>query len=313
MSEEGTGSQAAAGDLLPGLNLKSAANSIAEARARLELRQSVGRALRGAIKHILEAQEKLEGGGTIPEFRLDLLEAIRFIGAVESSFKGSEPEATPERSSGAVVSPRESSSDVTLRLDASPAEPPGEVDPPPRRNDAAILEPGSPLDRRPRRQSLSVLGAVPPVDQGNTPDSSARRVVPQTNEAAPDRAAVSEADTRAHQDAAGGAADSLNRRCFDRLAAAYSIQLQAPYDGFSNSDLTQLPISGITLNLSRGGMLAQIEQGALRHGRYLIRFLGAGQNVRPEIVWGRVRRSRTAAAGWEVGIEFDSPLEILRR
>jgi hypothetical protein len=59
-------------------------------------------------------------------------------------------------------------------------------------------------------------------------------------------------------------------------------------------------------------MLAQIDQGTLRHGRYLIRFLGAGKNVRPEIMWGQVRRSRAADDGWEVGIEFDSPLEILR-
>jgi hypothetical protein len=110
----------------------------------------------------------------------------------------------------------------------------------------------------------------------------------------------------------GGGGDLQNRRAYRRLAATYAIQIQPPYNGFSNSDLTQLPISGVTLNLSRGGMLAQIDQGTLRHGRYLIRFLGAGKNVRPEIMWGRVRRSRAADDGWEVGIEFDSPLEILR-
>lgn len=106
--------------------------------------------------------------------------------------------------------------------------------------------------------------------------------------------------------------DSLNRRTFDRLAATYPIQLQPPYNGLSNSDLTQLPIGGITLNVGRGGMLAQIDQGILRHGRYMIRFIGAGQNVRPDIMWGRVRRSRAADTGWEVGIEFDCPLDILR-
>ena len=257
MSEEGTGNQVKDGDLLPGMNLKSAAAAIADARARLELRESVGKALRGAIQHILEAQDKLEGAGTIPEMRLDLLEAMRFIGAVESAFKDAGYEAATEMQSGR-LSPRESSPEVPSRLASSPSDSPAEVDP------------------------------------------------------TPSDVAVPEADTRAAQQAPDGTTGSLNRRSFNRLAAAYPIQMQAPYDGSGTSDLTRLPISGVTVNLSRGGMLAQIDQGILRQGRYLIRFLGAGQNVRPEIMWARVLRSRAADSGWEVGVEFDSPLEILK-
>jgi len=270
MSEDGTGNKATDGDLLPDLNLKNAADSIAAASARLEMRQSIGKDLRGAIKHILEAQEKLEGHSTVAELRLDLLEAIRLIGVAESVLKSSQTEAGSERPTR-TVSQRVSAPEKRSRLGSSLPDPRTEVDP--------------------------------------GPDSSARRGLPLPSDPVPSRVTVPEAGP-VH--AEGGAVDPLNRRSFDRLAVTYPIQLQPPYNGFSNSDLTQLSISGITLNLSRGGMLAQIEQGILRHGRYLIRFLGAGQSLRPEIMWGRVRRSRAADSGWEVGIEFDTPLEILR-
>ena len=66
------------------------------------------------------------------------------------------------------------------------------------------------------------------------------------------------------------------------------------------------------MNLSRGGMLAKIDQRILRHGRYLIRFLEVGGAIQPSVTWGAVRRSRARDRGWEVGIEFDDPLETLR-
>ncbi len=308
MSEEGTDNQVTDGDLLPGLNLKSAAKSIAEARARLTLRQTVGRELRGAIKYILEAQEKVEGRGTIPELRLDLLEAIRHIGAVEAALKGSEPDSTPEEPPEK-LSPRESSPEAQSRTASSPADKRTAAAPAPLRDATTIPEPGSPQAPPPRRPSLSALASS---DDEVAPDTPAQRGVTQPQEPAPPPVAMPATDAPAPERASLEPVDSSNRRGFVRLSATYTIQMQAPYNGFSDSDLTQLPISGVTLNVSRGGMLAEIDQGILRHGRYLIRFLGAGPNLRPEIMWGRVRRSRAADSGWEVGIEFDSPLEILR-
>ena len=105
--------------------------------------------------------------------------------------------------------------------------------------------------------------------------------------------------------------DDDNRRAFQRLPAAFSIEL-APEHGAGRSDLTTLPLNGVTLNVSKGGMLAKIDQGILRHGRYMIRFLKADASVSPEITWGAVRRSRARNRGWEVGIEFDDPLDRLK-
>ncbi|MFQ5744034.1 MAG: PilZ domain-containing protein [Acidobacteriota bacterium] len=188
-----------------GLNLDAAATSIASARTLLKLRQSVGRNLRAAIRCLLEAQERLENNGPTSVMRLDLLEAIRLIGAVEHEMKGPDQEVSNQVTSSS----------------------------------------------------------------------------------------------------------SLNRRAFHRFDATYQVQLEPEFQ-FSKSDLPQLPISGMTLNVSKGGMLATIDQGVLRHGRYLVRFLRVGESVKPEIMWGAVRRSRARNSGWEVGIEFDTPLEFLQ-
>ena len=98
---------------------------------------------------------------------------------------------------------------------------------------------------------------------------------------------------------------------FSAYRPRFPIELE-PEHRTGRSDLTTLPLNGVTLNVSKGGTLAKIDQGILRHGRYLIRFLKAGGSVSPEITWGAVRRSRARNRGWEVGIEFDDPLDRLK-
>ena len=106
-------------------------------------------------------------------------------------------------------------------------------------------------------------------------------------------------------------ADSKNRRAYQRLPAHFQVQLEAQHST-QRQDFAGLLISGLTVNLSRGGMLAKIDQGILRHGRYLIRFLEAGGAIQPAFTLGAVRRSRARNKGWEVGIEFDDPLEDIK-
>jgi hypothetical protein len=187
-------------------SLEQAMASLESARALLALRRIVGRNLRVAIRCLLEAQQKVEAEGPSSAARLDLLEAIRLIGAVEQEIKANLPGAV------AGESPR------------------AEAEPPP------------------------------------------------------------------------------NRRAFQRLPAHLQIQLE-PERRAARHDVGGLPLNGTTVNVSRGGMLAKVDQGILRHGRYLIRFLEASGAIQPEVTWGAVRRSRARNKGWEVGIEFDDPLE----
>lgn len=200
--------------------LEEATASLESARALLSLRKTVGRNLRTAIRCLLEAQERIELEGPSTTSRLDLLEAIRLIGAVEQELKspGSPPAPAPAPGPLPTIAPR----------NAVPAEP-----------------------------------------------------------------------------------DHSNRRAYQRLPTHYVVQLE-PEHRASRQDIAGLPLNGTTVNMSRGGMLATIEQGILRHGRYRIRFIEASGAIRPEITWGAVRRSRARNRGWEVGIEFDDPLDVIR-
>jgi hypothetical protein len=188
-------------------SLEEAAASLESARALLSLRKTVGRNLRVAIRCLLEAQDRIEVEGPSSAARLDLLESIRLIGAVEQELKGNISAPLP--------------------------------------NGVTAIE-----------------------------------------------------------------ADPQNRRAFQRLPANLQIQLE-PEHRAQRQDIAGLPLDGMTVNVSRGGMLAKIDQGILRHGRYLIRFLEAGGAIQPAVTWGAVRRSRARNRGWEVGIEFDDPLETI--
>jgi len=101
------------------------------------------------------------------------------------------------------------------------------------------------------------------------------------------------------------------RRAYMRLPANVQIQLE-PEHRTRRQDFAALPLDGLTMNLSRGGMLARIDRGVLRHGRYLIRLLEASGAIDPSVTWGVVRRCRPGDHVWEVGIEFDDPLETLK-
>jgi len=104
--------------------------------------------------------------------------------------------------------------------------------------------------------------------------------------------------------------DAQDRRAYMRLPANVQIQLEPEHA--DRRDVAALQLRGITVNLSRGGMLAKIDHGSLPHGRYLIRLLEASGAIDPSVTWGVVRRCRPGDHVWEVGIEFDDSLEMLK-
>lgn len=99
------------------------------------------------------------------------------------------------------------------------------------------------------------------------------------------------------------------RRAYMRLPANVQIQLEP--ERADRQHVAALTLNGITVNLSRGGMLATVEQRILRDSRYLIRFLETSGALEPSVTWGAVRRSQPGQRVWELGIEFDDPLQQL--
>lgn len=70
--------------------------------------------------------------------------------------------------------------------------------------------------------------------------------------------------------------------------------------------------SGSTINLSFGGMLAEVADAITPGSHCLVRFIDAGAGLRPALRWALVLRCEEAAAGhFEIAVRFDSPLEHL--
>ena len=74
------------------------------------------------------------------------------------------------------------------------------------------------------------------------------------------------------------------------------------------------PTTGVTLDISRSGVkvgLAEPVPDSAKGQRCGIRFLDAGEELRPHYVVGTVQRVETGSEGSFVAIQFVTPLEIL--
>lgn len=100
-------------------------------------------------------------------------------------------------------------------------------------------------------------------------------------------------------------------RAFPRFRVSRPLELE-PDQILTATVGPSVPITGSTINLSRGGLLAFVDQGILSRGRYLVHLVRGLNSSGQDGTWGNVRRSRSRADGWEVGIEFEHPLSDLK-
>lgn len=72
-------------------------------------------------------------------------------------------------------------------------------------------------------------------------------------------------------------------------------------------------IEGVTVNISLGGILALLKRDLAvgADSNCLVRFTDARGVVEPEFRWGNALRSIPVDGGYEVAIEFQTPLELL--
>lgn len=109
--------------------------------------------------------------------------------------------------------------------------------------------------------------------------------------------------------AADKPAGGESRRAFPRAEVQVPMELEAELR-IQGAKITGLSLSGTTVNLSRGGMLIHVPEPMAPGVRCLIQFQDAADKVSPESIWGRVRRVEEARGGYDVGIQFESPLEV---
>lgn len=98
------------------------------------------------------------------------------------------------------------------------------------------------------------------------------------------------------------------RRTHYRRDAALPIVLQVELHGFDSVE-GRFEARGKTVNLSRGGLLARLDQPLDAGLRCVAHFPNAMGLLGRTMIYGTVRRARSAVSGHEVAVIFDTPLQ----
>ena len=106
--------------------------------------------------------------------------------------------------------------------------------------------------------------------------------------------------------------EARERRGFPRAAMSVLIQVQVVPNGGPLDDILSTSISGLSTDVSRGGLSAWIGQEIPDRTDCIVRFFNSRGRLKPELAWGVIRRLEARQDGFVIGVEFDTPLEFLR-
>ena len=101
----------------------------------------------------------------------------------------------------------------------------------------------------------------------------------------------------------------MDRRAYPRYTVSCPVHFEVELLG-SQFMVERFDSSGLLINISRRGMLAQVDRLLAVGTECTVSLVKAGDLVSPSKVKGLVRRSQVGTAGWEIGVEFESLVEI---
>lgn len=101
-----------------------------------------------------------------------------------------------------------------------------------------------------------------------------------------------------------------DRRQYERVKVSKPVKLEAILRG-RFIDIMRLEMSGVTIDMSRGGFLAKVDQSISPGVRCRIDLQEKEAGGEPESLWGRVRRSSMGKRGFIIALEFDEPLKAM--
>lgn len=108
----------------------------------------------------------------------------------------------------------------------------------------------------------------------------------------------------------GPSSEAADKRSHERVSVEFEINIEAELK-IGGQEVMRLTLVGKTIDLSRGGMLILVDQDVIPGARCDIHFPDAGGRIEPEKTRGKVRRSNASARGFELGVQFDAPLDKL--
>jgi hypothetical protein len=101
-----------------------------------------------------------------------------------------------------------------------------------------------------------------------------------------------------------------DRRQYERVKVSKPVKLEAILRG-RFIDIMRLEMSGVTIDMSRGGFLANVDQSISPGVRCRVDLEAGEGGEEPDSLWGRVRRSSMARKGFVIALEFDEPLKAM--
>jgi hypothetical protein len=100
------------------------------------------------------------------------------------------------------------------------------------------------------------------------------------------------------------------RRQYERVKVSKPVKLEAILRG-RFIDIMRLEMSGVTIDMSRGGFLANVDQSISPGVRCRVDLEAGDSGEVPDSLWGRVRRSSMGKRGFVIALEFDEPLKAM--
>ena len=106
------------------------------------------------------------------------------------------------------------------------------------------------------------------------------------------------------------APEGADKRSHERVSVAYEINIEAGLK-IRGQEVMRLTLVGTTIDISLGGMLILVDQDVIPGARCDVHFPDAEGVIEPEKTWGRVRRSMAVAKGFQLAVQFETPLDLL--
>ena len=102
----------------------------------------------------------------------------------------------------------------------------------------------------------------------------------------------------------------MDRRAYPRFSVSCPVRFRFDVSG-CGFFVPEFDSSGTVTDISRKGMRARVDRLFAVGTQCSISLVDADGLVAPQQLSGRVRRSSLDAAGWSIGVEFDSLVELL--
>jgi hypothetical protein len=103
----------------------------------------------------------------------------------------------------------------------------------------------------------------------------------------------------------------VERRNFPRLVIYRPVRLEVHLAG-PEFQISEFDTDGMTVNISRGGVMVDVSRRISVGTSCTVSILQSDGAIVPEVVQGTVRHTGSGELGWQVGVEFERPLEILQ-